>query len=285
MLLRRGFSRRPIGSRKYKGGIQELLDKGYVEKVLDEGIGAVPGQTWYLPHHNVVNENKPEKLRIVFDCAVTFGGTSLNKEVLRGPDFTNNLVGVLLRFREEQVAVMGDIEGMFYQVRVSPKNHNALHFLWWKNAETGGEIEGYRMCVHLFGGVWHPSHGSFALRHVAHDHRMNFPEETLQTVLKNFYADDCLKSVGTTEEAINIVHSLCKLLALMGFRLTKWISNDQQVLEAIPVEERAKGVKNLDLDCSSLPVERALGIHWNTDTDQFGIQIKSKQREFTRRCF
>ena len=54
-------------------------------------------------------------------------------------------------------------------------------------------------------------------------------------------------------------------------------------MEAIPLEERAKGVKNLDLDRSSLPVERALGIHWNTDTDQFGIQIKSKQREFTRR--
>ena len=79
---------------KYKGRIQELLDKGYAEKVLDEGIGAVSGQTWYLPHHNVVNENKPKKLRIVFDCAVTFGGTSLNKEVLQGPDFTNNLVGV-----------------------------------------------------------------------------------------------------------------------------------------------------------------------------------------------
>ena len=98
---------------KYRGGIQELLDKGYAEKVPDEEISATPGQAWYLPHHNVVNENKPEKLPIVFDCAVTFGGTSLNKEVLQGPDFTNNLVGVLLRFREEQVAVMGDIEGMF----------------------------------------------------------------------------------------------------------------------------------------------------------------------------
>ena len=59
--------------------------------MLDEGIGAASGHTWYLPHHNVVNENKPEKLRIVFDCAVTFGGTSLNKEVLQGPDFTKNL--------------------------------------------------------------------------------------------------------------------------------------------------------------------------------------------------
>ena len=31
--------------------------------MLDEEIGAMPGQTWYLPHHNVVNENKPEKLQ------------------------------------------------------------------------------------------------------------------------------------------------------------------------------------------------------------------------------
>ena len=172
--LARRFRKDPELHAKYKGGIQELLDKGYAEKVLDEEIGVTPGQTWYLPHHNVVNENKPEKLRIVFDCAVTFGGTSLNKEVLQGPDFTNNLVGVLLRFREEQVAVMGDIEGMFHQVWVSPKHRNALRFLWWKNGEIGGEVEVYRMCVDLFGGVWSPSCASFALRHVADDHN-GFP--------------------------------------------------------------------------------------------------------------
>ena len=40
-----------------------------------------------------------------------------------------------------------------------------------------------------------------------HDNRMDFPEVTLQAVLKNFYADDCLESVGTTEEAVNIVHN------------------------------------------------------------------------------
>ncbi len=103
---------------KYKGGIQELLDKGYAEKVPESEKSAKLGRTYllYFPYHNVVNENKPEKLRIVFDCAVTFGGTSLNKDVLQGPGFTNNLVGVLLPFREEPVAVMGDIEGMFHQV-------------------------------------------------------------------------------------------------------------------------------------------------------------------------
>ena len=58
---------------------------------------------------------------------------------------------------------------------------------------------------------------------------------------------------------------------------------DRRLLEANPVEERATGVKSLDLDFNSLSVERALGIHWNTYTGHFGIQIKSKHREFIRR--
>ena len=170
------FPRAPELHAKYKYGIQELLDKGYA--VPEQEITASPGRTWYLPHHNVVNENKPELLQIVFDCAVTFGGTSLNKEVFQGPDFPNNLVGVLLRFREEQVAVMRDIEGMFHQVRVSLKEHDVL-LLWWKNGEISGEVEVCRMCVHLFGGMWSRSRASFALRRVADDYRMDLPEETI----------------------------------------------------------------------------------------------------------
>ena len=104
---------------------------------------------------------------------------------------------------------MGDIEGMYHHVRVSPKDRDVLRFLWWKDGEIGSEVEVYRMCVLLFGGVWSPSCASFALRRVAADHKMNFPEETIRTVLKNLYADDCLKAVGTTEGTINIVRSLC----------------------------------------------------------------------------
>ena len=70
-----------------------------------------------------------------------------------------------------------------------------------------------------------------------------------------------IKAVGTTEGSVNIVRSLSQLLALGEFRLSKWVSNDRKVLEAVPVEERAIGVKDLDLDRSSLPAERALGIH------------------------
>ncbi len=43
---------------------------------------------------------------------------SLNTELLQGPDLTNSLVGVLLRFRQEPIAMMADIKSMYYQVRV-----------------------------------------------------------------------------------------------------------------------------------------------------------------------
>ena len=76
---------------------------------------------------------------------------------------------------------------------------------------------------------------------------------------------------------------LCELLVMGGFRLTKWISNSRDVIEAVPYEERAKEVKDLDLDRSSLPVERALGIHWNTETDEFVLKIRQKEKEHTRR--
>ena len=45
-------------------------------------------------------------------------GVFLNDGLLVGPDLLNNLSGVLLRFREEQVAVAADTEAIFHQCRV-----------------------------------------------------------------------------------------------------------------------------------------------------------------------
>ena len=62
--------------------------------------------TWYLPHHGVYQPFKPGKIRVVFDCSAEIYGTSLNKKLLPGPDLTSQLVGVLTRFRTEEVAFM-----------------------------------------------------------------------------------------------------------------------------------------------------------------------------------
>ena len=118
--------------KKYTGGIKDLIEKNYAELVPEEQEDGPVGMTWYLPHHNVVNPNKPDKVRIVFDCAAEYKGTSLNKNILQGPDLTSKLIGVLLRFREHKVAVTGDTEAMFHQVHVTQRHRDVLRFLWWK---------------------------------------------------------------------------------------------------------------------------------------------------------
>lgn len=53
------------------------------------------------------------KVRRVCDAAAKYQGSSLNSHLVSGPDLLNNLVGIFMRFREEKVALSGDIEAMF----------------------------------------------------------------------------------------------------------------------------------------------------------------------------
>ena len=75
------------------------------------------GKRWYIPHHGVTHLAKPGKARFVFSCSAEFVGTSLNNQLITGPDLTNRLAGVLNRFKEEHIAYMANIEAMFHQMR------------------------------------------------------------------------------------------------------------------------------------------------------------------------
>ena len=56
---------------------------------------------------------------------------------MKGPDLANSLVGVLTRFRKNKVALVADVKAMFRQIKVHPRDQNALRFLWWTK---GGPI-------------------------------------------------------------------------------------------------------------------------------------------------
>ena len=44
-------------------------------------------------------------------------------------------------------------------------------------------------------------------------------------------------------------------------------SNKREVLDSIPLSERASSIKYLNLDLECIPVERVLGIKWCADSD------------------
>lgn len=113
----------------YKAFIDKIICEGYAQQVLTESLRQNDGRVWYLLHHGVFHPKK-NKLRVVFDCAAKFKGTSLIDKLLRGPNLTNTLIRTLIRFREEEIAVMGDIDIMFYQVRVLFRDASFLRFLW-----------------------------------------------------------------------------------------------------------------------------------------------------------
>ena len=52
------------------------------------------------------------------------------------------------------------------------------------------------MLVHLFGAISSPASANFALRRTATDNKHCFPGAVINTVERNFYVDDCLKSLS-----------------------------------------------------------------------------------------
>ena len=94
---------------------------------------------FYLPHHSVSYENKPGKIRRVNKASSVIQGQSLELNLLKGPDLLSNLVGVIIRIREQQVATSADIESKFMQVKVASSDRAFLRFLWNQN----GKIDKY----------------------------------------------------------------------------------------------------------------------------------------------
>ena len=267
----------------YTKFMEDLIDQGYARKVPQEQLNRDDGRLWNIPHHTVYHPHKPDKVRVVFDCSCRFQGTSLNDKLLSGPNLTSTLVGVLLRFREEAVALMADVEIMFHQVRVPSEDYDVLIFLWWPNGDTSKELVEYQMTVHIFGAMSSPSCANYALKMIAEDQKGNFDNDVLETIRNNFYVDDCLKSVPSTEEAIKLASDLSAACKMGGFHLTKWTSNSREVLESIPGSELSKGIKNLDLLNDELPVGRALGMEWCVQTDKFKFRSTDKNKLSSRR--
>lgn len=145
------------------------------------------------------------------------------------------------------------------------------------------ELQEYRMEVHLFGATYSPSCTSYALRRCAEDNKNKFGATVVDTVLHNFYVDNCLRSVATEQEAVRLLQDLKAICQTGSFRLTKWTTNNHNVLFNIPFEDRATEIKDLDLDQDSLAIKRALGVQWCIRSDQFKFHVHIEQKPLTRR--
>ena len=103
--------------------------------------------------------------------------------------------GVLIRFGDEEIAFTADLEAMFHQVKVLPKDADALRFLWW-SGRLNDPPDKYQMLVHIFGAT----SSNKAVHKTAVDNEDQFDPDVARTVCRNFYVDDVFLSPFQTRD-------------------------------------------------------------------------------------
>ena len=250
----------PVTLGRYDECMHELLRKGYAEPVPITERGATSG-VWYLPHFSVTHPDKQDKLRVVFDCAASVQKWSLNDLLITGPRLGNELLDVISRFREGPFALVGDIEAMFYQVRVPEIHRNYLRFYWW-GGNSAMNLEEYRMTVHPFGACSSPSVAAYALMQVASDNN-EISELGKDVLTKNFYVDDCLVA-GEKDKVLQVVGEVQRQCKASGFNLCKF-------------------KYKIDGDKEDDAASRVLGMIWDRDEDTLRVDVKGYVMPNSRR--
>ena len=275
--LKRKLQSDPAYHEQYAKQMNSLFHSKYAEEVSGSGD---EGKVWYIPHHGV---KQPNKLRVVFDCSSQFRGTSLNSHLLSGPDLTNTLTGVLCRFRKDVVAFMCDVKEMFHQFHVNKEHRDYFRFLWWTDGDISRQPSNCRMNVHLFGATSSPGCSNFGLKQIAKDYAEEFGQDASEFVQRDFYVDDGLKSVKTEDEAVDLFMRTKQMCERGHLHLHKIVSNSRKVMQSVPVEDRGKDLKELNLLQDTLPIEKALGVQWCIESDSFRFRITFQEKPMTRR--
>ena len=176
----------------------------------------------------------------------------------------NSLFGVILRFREREVAVMGDISKMYHRVLIPERDQHVHHFLW-RNFNTHRESDVYVRTVLTFGDKPAPAMAQTALRKTAEEKRDEFPEAA-ETLVKNSYMDDICDSVDTEKQAKKLTQDIDKVLESGGFAVKGWTSN-----------KACAETQNLEIGFKNPQAERegrVLGLVWNCNTADFRFKVK-----------
>ena len=235
----------------------------------------------YINVFPVYNQEK-NKTRLVMDSSAKHEGISLNDCLLQGPDVTNNLTGVIMRFRNNTVGFSADVECMFHAFRIPLQHQDALRFFWWSDNDPSKKLTAYRSKVHTFGNKCSPSIAAHGLRLSTQHPRAKELDKGSQFILDNFYVDDGLGSEPTVEAAVNTIEQAREILKIFNIRLHKIVATDTNVLQAFPASELAADIDQVDLNKSSL--QQALGISWQVSTDQLFLKCHVRPHSFTKRA-
>lgn len=112
---------------------------------------------------------------------------------------------MLLRFRREEVALVGDIEQMFYCFKLCESDRNFLRLLWHEDNNPDKRLIENRMTVDDFGNSPSPAIATYRLLKTVREVENVFELDVTQYVERDFYVDDGLTSQPNVENAVALM--------------------------------------------------------------------------------
>lgn len=238
--------------RVYDSIIKDQLRQGFVEKIENDD----PERGHYLPHHSVKKDSVTTPIRIVYDCSARSNSSnpSLNDCLHKGPTLLNDMIGILLRFRTQPIAVTSDITKAFLHVKLHEDDRDFTKFFWLKDIESD-DLEVYRFASVLFGSASSPA----ILNAVIRVHLEEINDDISRKLKQNIYVDNVAISLPDVVSALTLYSSANSYFNSAGFQLRQWTSNDPTVREHL----QQQGDETT-----------FFGLRWNTSQDEFQLPVK-----------
>lgn len=135
----------------YNDQIQDMVNRGIAKRLSIKKLNDYEGLVHYIHYHEVLKPSSSFiSLRIVFNSSASYMGHRLSDYWAKGPDILNSLLGILIGFRQEKVAVIGDISKMYNSVKMGTLDQHTHRFLW-RNMDSNIPPDNYIMIAVTFG--------------------------------------------------------------------------------------------------------------------------------------
>ncbi|CAG9132562.1 unnamed protein product [Plutella xylostella] len=279
--LERRFDRDPNFKNLYSQFMNEYIDMGHMTK--NENFNPNTNTTGYFyPHHGILRESSlTTRLRCVFDASMpSSSGLSFNSIQMVGPTVQDDLVSILLRFRQHKIVVSSDIAKMYRMVLVSEEQRNLQQILW--RSEPSEPIQIYNLNTVTYGTASAPY---LATRCIVQLGKECDDKAVSEAIFKDFYVDDWLSGADSEEELIHICKGVIHKLEEAKFHLRKWRSNSSNILKEIEkinaeYDNSSPDSQHTILNLNKDEFSKTLGLLWNSveDTLLYTVQIPNQTK-------
>jgi len=261
------LSKNPDHLKAFNDNFKNWLKDGYVRPASSVDLDSNWPNVSYLPMTLTCNSNKdPPKFRNVFDASARYNGSSLNENLLKGPDLLVDLTKPLLRMRENKIAFTADIKNMFMQMKVCMRDQQVQRIMWRESMND--EFRIFVFTSMLFGPTSSPFTSQWVKNETA-ERFMGIYPKAAETIKSYMYMDDLLTSEKSLSEAVLVAKQCIKIFDSMNWKLIQFQSNDVNFLKSLPeTNARQEIIPLLESDVDSC-VTKVLGCVWDTKNDAF----------------